>query len=366
MAVNQDKKNKTKDGRIWYFQIYYNDLLGNRKKYKSKKYLTKKEAEEAERNYILTLNNRIPKKNITFKDLMYQHYVFQKDLVKITTYSNYYKMHNQLSSLNKIKVCEFDLSYFNKFKEEINKKDLSISYKNKIYGFLRSLLIFANKYYSINTNDILYKMTGFSNKNEVKKEMLFWTYEEFKKFISKVDDIRYKSYFEILYYCGMRKGEANALNWNDVDLINNKVFITKTVTDKIRGQKYITLPPKTKTSVRTLPISKQVKDTLIALKKYYMQYKNYSDDWFVFGGIVPLPSTTIEKQKNNACKKAQVKQIRIHDFRHSCASLLISKGASVALVSKYLGHADISTTLNTYTHMFKNDLEDLIKELDNL
>ncbi len=63
---------------------------------------------------------------------------------------------------------------------------------------------------------------------------------------------------------------------------------------------------------------------------------------------------------------ANVKQIRIHDFRHSCASLLINQGASIALVSKYLGHSNITITLNTYTHMFQSELENISNKLNNL
>lgn len=366
MAVIQDKLNKTKDGRSWLFRVYYNDLSGNRKQYKSKKYLTKKEAEEAERYYLIKLENKIDNRNINFKDLINQYMSYQKDLVKITTYNNYHKMFNHLKSLYNINVRDFNITHYNKIKDEISKKKLSTTYKNNIYKFLRSLLIFANKYYSINTVETLYKMTGFSNKNEIKKEMLFWTYDEFNKFIQEETDIRYKTYFEILYYCGLRKGEANALLWNDIELDRGIIKINKNLTAKIKGEKFILLPPKTKNSIRALPLPKTVKNSLILLQEHYKKYKNYSDNWFVFGGIVPLADTTIEKHKNDACKKANVKQIRIHDFRHSCASLLISKGASVALVSKYLGHSDVSTTLNTYTHMFKNDLEELIKEFDNL
>lgn len=88
--------------------------------------------------------------------------------------------------------------------------------------------------------------------------------------------------------------------------------------------------------------------------------------WFVFGNVYPLADTTIQKRKNTNCIKANVKQIRIHDFRHSCASLLINKGASIALVSKYLGHSDIATTLNIYSHMFKSELQDIATELSEL
>lgn len=74
-----------------------------------------------------------------------------------------------------------------------------------------------------------------------------------------------------------------------------------------------------------------------------------------------------QKKKNSYCDLTpSKKRIRIHDFRHSCASLLINKGASIALVSKYLGHADVSITLKTYTHMFKSELTKMTDILNKL
>lgn len=96
------------------------------------------------------------------------------------------------------------------------------------------------------------------------------------------------------------------------------------------------------------------------------QYKDYSKDWFVFGKTRPFAETSIQKRKNNYCNLAGVKQIRIHDFRHSYASLLINQGASIALVSKYLCHRNITITLNTYTYMYKSELENMTKILNNL
>lgn len=64
---------------------------------------------------------------------------------------------------------------------------------------------------------------------------------------------------------------------------------------------------------------------------------------------------------------ARVKDIRIHDFRHSCASLLIDSGANITLVAKYLGHTKIDETLNTYSHMYQNRLDTIVNiiELQN-
>ena len=65
-------------------------------------------------------------------------------------------------------------------------------------------------------------------------------------------------------------------------------------------------------------------------------------------------------------EKAGVKKIRIHDFRHSSASLLINSGANVTVVAKYLGHSEIEETLNTYSHMFPHALDDVINIINNV
>ena len=72
------------------------------------------------------------------------------------------------------------------------------------------------------------------------------------------------------------------------------------------------------------------------------------------------------EEKNKNCKLAGVKQIRIHDFRHSCASLLINSGATINVVAKYLGHTKIDETLNTYSHLFRNQMNEIINIIDNL
>lgn len=303
---------------------------------------------------------------MTFNDLFNDYLLFQKDKVKISSYANYNKVIRQLTDFYSIKLKDFKIEQFNIWKNKINKLNYTSSYKNNMYKFFRSVLHYAEKYHDYNFNSILNKMSGFENPNELKKEMQFYTYEEFKKFISKVDELKYKVFFEMLYYCGLRKGEANALNWHDINFETNYVLIIKNVTNKIKGEKYVILPPKTKSSRRLLPMPKVLANDLKMLYKEYSKYDNFDESWFVFGGIFPLADTSVQHKQDLACKLSGVKKIRIHDFRHSTASLLISNGASVSLVSKYLGHSNISTTLNTYTHMFKTELSDIVNIIDNL
>lgn len=92
----------------------------------------------------------------------------------------------------------------------------------------------------------------------------------------------------------------------------------------------------------------------------------FNDSYFVIGDIAPQISSTITARKNRNCEIAGVKQIRIHDFRHSCAFLLIYKGANIITVSKFLGHTKIEETLNTYTHMFSTALDSVVSVIDSL
>ena len=365
MSVNKSKE-PTKDGRSWYFKTYYTTLSGETKQYKSRKYALKKDAEEAQRLFLMNTYNNTEFNDITFKDLINNYCDFQKDKVKVSSYNNYHKNINHLSLLFKIKIKDFTLSHFNNWKNYINSTDLSTTTKNNIYKFFKAVINYGKKYLDLDFNKIDLKMTNFSNPNELKKEMLFWTYEEFNKFIGYEKELKYKAYFETLYYCGLRKGEANALTWKDINFNNHTLLVNKNLTLKIKGEEYVILPPKTKNSIRTLPIPKVLENDLKMLYNEYKKYSNYSDDWFVYGGSTPLKDTTITSRKHNHCLEANIKEIRIHDFRHSCASLLIRNGASISLVAKYLGHSKITTTLNTYTHMFQNEMNDIVNIIDNL
>lgn len=96
------------------------------------------------------------------------------------------------------------------------------------------------------------------------------------------------------------------------------------------------------------------------------QLNGFNENYFVAGDAFPISSNTLADRKNTNCEKAGVKQIRLHDFRHSCASLLINKGANIQVVAKYLGHTKIEETLKTYSHLFISTLDEIINVIDTL
>ena len=201
---------------------------------------------------------------------------------------------------------------------------------------------------------------------EAKPEMQFWTPEEFGNFIQNVAAKEYRMLFEFLYVTGCRRGEVLALTWNDIDTDLQTVRINKSVTFKAKNfeKSFKVTTPKNAGSNRTVSIPSFLCDDLIEYRRW--QSENFAEADFVFCGDSPLPATTIARKLDEGAKAAGVKRIRVHDLRHSCASLLIHKGVSIVAVSKRLGHTSIEQTLNTYSHMLPDDQKMILETLENL
>lgn len=360
------RKKKLKSGIKYCFTLRYTDIFGTTKQYTSKGYDTKKEAELEEAKFRLSAEqNKITSSNITFSQVELEYLEYIKKDIKVQSLR---KLENQmkiLEPLNNIKVNDFNVQLWKQFQLYLDKKEYSVEYKNKIIGVLKRLIRYSSKYYNTSDN-MLNFIENYKRVNEMKREMQFFTYDEFQKFISKVEELDYRTFFEVLYYLGLRQGEATALTWNDILFTKKEVSINKTLTTKLKGQLYTISSPKTANSNRTLPIPLKLIKPLEELKERAKKKKYFSEDWFIFGDELPFRETTIQIRKNKYCKLAKVKQIRIHDFRHSCASFLINNGANIVLVSKYLGHSKISITLDTYTHLYKNELLEVSKMIDTL
>lgn len=358
------KGTKTKDGRSFYFRKKYKDIFNMQKDYTSRKYLTKHEAEEEEAKFIITIKDKVSSSNVTLKEI---YYLFRNDLSNKVKKQTLVKTDNLFKHYDMIqdkKISSLDVSTYRKYKTYLDSLPFQAHYKNKILGLLRRLLTYSNRYY--NTPLFLLNYIEPYKDNSFKKEMDFFTFKEYKHFRSVIPELEWQVFFDCLYYLGLRQGELQALIWSDIDFNKKEVKINKTLTTKIKGEKWTISTPKTKNSIRTLPLSKNVYNGLKIMLNEALKFKYFKYDMFVFGMIQPFKETNIQKHKNKYCDLANLRRIRIHDFRHSCASFLINQGASISLVSKYLGHSNITITLNTYTHLYKNELEDITNKINNL
>lgn len=231
-----------------------------------------------------------------------------------------------------------------KWQDCILEKDYSNDFNNALYYRFSAFMTFCVDYGYLKENLVL-QVKKFPKKIENKEHKVF-TYWEFIKFRYHVEDYVIKEYFNFMYFYGTRPGEAMALRFNDLDA--KHIHIRHNI--QRRGNRELDTP-KNQSSVRTLKIGLIERFRIYLLKKYYIKkYDNFNNDYFIFGGIKPLSSTTADRYKEKACKKAKLHVITQHEFRHSYASRMVRKKKNIIDVSKSLGHSRISTTLDIYTH----------------
>jgi len=356
---------KTADGRQWLFQVSYTSA-GKHKNYRSKKFATKKEAEKAEAVFLLSYGKQAPER-LTFAQIIDEYLSEKKMTLKPQSWLRAKVLCEHVSALlGDIPVSTMNVSQYDNFRATVAGNDSwSVSYKNKILNHVKALISYADRKHDI-TNRLPWKYEPLADTVRAKKPMQFFTKEEFDRFIDAADDLRYRALFTVLFYCGLRVGEANALQWSDLDRVGRTLSVSKTVSTKLRMPSggYLITSPKTAGSVRTIPYSRKVSGIIDELHDFWCRYDGFSEQWFVFGGLFNLPETTITKVKDKYIKKAGLKQIRIHDFRHSCASYYIHLGCSPNVLAKLLGHTSAKMTLDTYSHFYTADLRELVEKAE--
>lgn len=247
----------------------------------------------------------------------------------------------------------------------IDKKGFSYSYKKTLHYSMVSFYNFLELFHNYNNN--IPKKVGNFKDNDIPKKVDYWTYEEFKQFENSFDeqDFIYKVFFILLFHTGLREGEALALTF--ADFKNNSLDVNKTISkENFDGQKVIGAP-KSKASFRVVRLDDYTIECLNKLKELYLQqYNSFDESYNIFGGKKRLSLTTINRKKNYYCEKCKLKKIRIHDFRHSHATLLLQKNVPIIEVSRRLGHSDINITIKTYGHLEKEYEKRAINALNSL
>lgn len=267
------------------------------------------------------------------------------------------KQKNQSFTTMKYKFDLHILPYFkDMFLEDITSKTileweehiLSSNYSNNhnknLYYILSGFFEYCSIFYQFNKM-IISKVGCFKPKYE-DKNTDFYNINEFNKFIKNVDDVIFKQFFNLLYFTGVRPGEAMALKFKDLN--NGYINISKTI--ESHGKRDITTP-KTYSSNRKIKLDFKLNIDLLKLKQVYIDKGiEYNDDLFIFGATKPLSPSTINRRKLRACKKANIRAITLHQFRHSHATLLVKNNIPVTEISRRLGHSKVSTTLDIYSH----------------
>lgn len=355
MPVYKDKRRGT----------YYYSFSVNGQRVRSKDFSNKKDCDKALAKALLE-TDYIPSETYTFNQVAEIFLSEKKPRLKHQSYDRLETMIGHfLVTIGDVRVDRLTVQQYQKALKHLDEytfhgKPLKNNYKNKIIRSFKQLCAFANKRYDLFTN-IPDKFDPYRNEDKV--EMKIITLDQFYQLLAVIDDPTYRTMFIVLYFMGFRFGEMNALQFQDIDFQKNTITINKTVTTKVKDgeNQYLVTSPKTKSSVRTLPMPEIVSNALLTYRDNLPVDKEKLSQCFVFGLVRPIAESTVQKRKNDYFKKAGLEPIRIHDFRHSCASYLINRGrATPLLVSRWLGHANVTMTLNTYSHLWNTELEQIV------
>ena len=290
------------------------------------------------------------KANITlsFNDVVEEWLSYKKRMIKKSSYSNYEYMINKYLRpyLQEKKIIELERYNFNDLINELN-LELAPKTVRDIICVLKSILNYIENEYGgkIKTKKIIAPQLDVENiivfsKGEKRK---------IEEYCTKYNDLKEIGIL-ICMNTGLRIGEICALKWKDINLEKRIIYVQATLEriydEKLNKTKVIIDKPKTKNSVRQIPISNKLYNILKPLKKKYED-----DDFFLTGEseryVEPRSYQYIYKK---ILKKCKIHPHKFHCLRHSFASECINVGMDIKTLSEILGHANVNITLNIYVH----------------
>lgn len=346
----------------WYVQFYYETYTGERKKKLKRGFDRKTDALAYEYDF---KNRKQGQPEMSFAALWEEYKEDLKNRIKESTWGT--KIHivdkRILPFFKDTPINEIDERMIRKWQNWIldlrkpNGESYSETYIKTISNQLSAILNHAVTYYKLPYNPV--HRTGSIGQKHAEK-MDFWTIEEFKQFITYFeDDPLYNLVFNLLYYTGMRQGEMLALTLNDFDLEAQTLSINKNWGMR-KGKNAITTT-KTKSSNRVITFPEFMIDLI---NVYVESLYNYEPDQMLFSSYTN--KYQLGSNLKRAAKATNVKTITVHSLRHSHASLLIDMDVNIKAIQQRLGHKDIDTTLNTYSHLYPTKQHEVADMLNNI
>lgn len=292
---------------------------------------------------------------------------FKFNQLKPATFSRYegiIRIYIKNSQISNIKLKDLRALHLQNYYNIMSKnKEISVNIIHNTNKILKCALDHAVKegYILRNYCDLvnLPKLTRESKIN-------YFTREEQERFLNTCNNHRFEPLFYLALYTGMRMGEILGLTWSNVDLKENIIHVKQSLRysdvfsdDGVRHTKIIIQEPKTKTSIRDIPIplklSKILKEYKIKRAKDKLAFngslKLNIDFVFTTSNFTPLHQGNLRHEYIAILEKAKVPKIKFHSLRHTYATRLFEEGVPVKTVQTLMGHTDINTTMNIYTHV---------------
>lgn len=346
-----------KNGKtMWYANFYYTEWTGEKKHICKRGFKTQREAKDYERSFMDQQSNS---SDILFSSLVANYLEDMEHRLKPTTMENkrFIIQGKLLPYFGKLKICDIDTIKVRKWQNELisyrdeDGKPFSPTYLKTVNNQLSALMNYAVSHYKLSSNPC--RAAGSMGKSKA-DEMNIWTQAEYEQFSKEISKSSMKLAFDILFYTGIRSGELLALTPADI-LSNKRIDINKNYA-KIKGEELF-LEPKTPKSKRCISIPDFLYDDI----------QDYISKLYGIGRgdrIFYFQKTALEKEMKRVAERAGLKPIRVHDLRHSHASMLIELGFTPLEIADRLGHESVKTTLDTYSHLYPDKDQKLADRLN--
>lgn len=374
------KSYKTKNGDKRYrFQLYagLNSQTGKPKHLSRSGFKNKKEATlEASRLELEVAQGGIKQENnIKFSKVYEQWYQAYINTVRESTYARtdgMFKNHIIPAFGNKrirtIKINEVQRAINKWFKIAPNNFKKWFNYTSNVFDYaIKEQYIKDNPCKLVN---IPKKQVEYGD-----KPANFWDKKQLLNFFECIDpskELEKYTLFRVLAFAGLRRGECLALTWDDINMSEQTIRVNKTLTQGVKG-KQIVQAPKTRKGRRTLKMDSKtmnyLKEWRLRQKKVFFMlgFNTFKKSQLVFASRTNNHKclNTPAKWLKKVIKANNLKPITVHGFRHTHASALFSAGASIKEVQERLGHEDIQTTMDIYTHVTNQQNKEAVKKLVN-
>lgn len=331
----------------WTSKFKYKDWMGERKQKTKRGFSRKKDAEQFEIDFKA---NYIRSADIPFESLVknYLEDLINNKKIAVTTAARKRKTFENLlipffdkKPINEI--TELDVlhwqTWIQKKGYEHSPEGYAPTYLKSINNELSAIMNYACRYYKLPYNPC--QKAGSMGKGEA-DAMQIWTLDQYEQFISHADKSGARLAFNILFWTGIREGELLALTPADF-LPSLKLNIVKNFA--VVDGEHIIKDPKNETSVRCIAIPQFLYDEV-------MEYAGSLYGLAPTDRLFMFTKSFLIKEIKRVAAKAGLNPIRIHDLRHSHASLLIEMGFNILMISERLGHKTVQTTWNTYAHLY--------------
>lgn len=305
--------------------------------------------------------------------------IYKKHSVRPTTFEcmMFYSKHIYAHDISCLRLVELKSIHFQKFYAD-KIKTLAPASVRKLHNILKSCLNQAEKNEMINYNPVKRAEPPAMQKPEI--EILLP--EEQKEFIKALEGEKLKPLFLLALQTGLRIGELLALKWDAIDFKNHTLTVngtTKRVVEQFEKDyegiksRIVLQEPKTRNSVRTVPLMASAYENLILLNrrqklKAIKDGKPFDRAKIVFSTASGsyIESKNVNRILYRVLEKAGLKRLSFHSMRHTFVSRMLEEGIDIKTISEIIGHSKTSFTLDTYAHILPSNKHDAVKKLDYL